>query len=312
MLFRSIDAAYDQPASIETVGAYLDVWLRRYPRSERTDATNEHRIGRVLDVKVEGRPLRVWPLGDLRRRHAHELVDFMLRVQGRAPSGAVNILRALSAMAEDAITDELAGVNPFKGVRVREQDPRAVKQAREPRVWSWEQMHAVAAEAGRYEPMIRMLADCGLRIGELFALERAAVDLKAGEFAVTGSAWNGRVVGSSREKRHDRVGPIPPGCVALLRAMPARIDSPWLFPTPTGRLWRYDNWRRDVWNPTLKAAGFRPTPQEFRHSWNSLLRAAGVDPADLAEMAGHSVETATARYTHALRRSFDEVRRMVG
>lgn len=32
-------------------------------------------------------------------------------------------------------------------------------------------------------------------------------------------------------------------------------------------------------------------------------RAAGIDPADLAEVAGHTVETATARYTQPLRRS---------
>jgi len=37
-------------------------------------------------------------------------------------------------------------------------------------------MHAFAAEAGRYEPMIRTLSDCGLRISELFALQRTNLD----------------------------------------------------------------------------------------------------------------------------------------
>jgi hypothetical protein len=46
---------------------------------------------------------------ELRRRHALALVDHMLRVQGRATTGAVGILHALSAMAEDAITDEEGG-----------------------------------------------------------------------------------------------------------------------------------------------------------------------------------------------------------
>ncbi len=39
---------------------------------------------------------------------------------------------------------------------------------------------------------------------------------------------------------------------------------------------------------------------ELRHSWVTHLRAAGVDPADLAAASGHSVETATKRYVHAL------------
>jgi hypothetical protein len=42
----------------------------------------------------------------------------------------VGILRALSALAEDAITDEVCDLNPFKGIRVRANDPRAKKKPR--------------------------------------------------------------------------------------------------------------------------------------------------------------------------------------
>jgi hypothetical protein len=113
----AIDAAYAEEArgAPETVGAYFETWTARHPRSQRTNRTNEHRISRVLDVEIEGRRLRNWPFRDLKRRHALELVDHMLTVEGRAQTGAVNILRALSAMAEDAITDDLAELNPFKG-----------------------------------------------------------------------------------------------------------------------------------------------------------------------------------------------------
>ncbi len=326
----AIDEAYAaaRPATAvvrDTVGAYARDWTERYPRSERTDATNNHRIGRVLDVAIEGTRLRDWPLAELRRKHANELVDHMLREQGRSVTGARNILRALSAMAEDAITDEITGDNPFKGVRLRDSDRRATKQPRELRVWTFAQMHDFAAAGGPYEPMIRMLADCGLRVGELFALERELQDLQTGEFRVSGSAWNGKVMGSSREKRHDRVGPIPPGCLALLKAMPVRIDSPWMFCTPGsrrvgktgfnrpgGQLLRYDNWRRDVWLPTCQAAGIDPTPHEFRHSYNSHLLASGVDRADLADLLGHSEDVNAARYTRALRRSGDLIRAVIG
>jgi len=38
--------------------------------------------------------------------------------QGRTVGGVLTILRSLSAMAEDAITDDLAEINPFKGIKL--------------------------------------------------------------------------------------------------------------------------------------------------------------------------------------------------
>lgn len=309
---QAIDDAIARPAPerASAVGVYLDRWLHTRPRSERTDRTNEGRIRAVLDVELEGLALRDWGMRSLRRRHRDELATRLLVDQGRAPGGARNILRALSAMFEDAITDELAEVNPWQGAKIRDDDRRAIKRARELRVWTFEEMHDFAVKAGRYEPMIRTLSDCGLRVGELFALRRA--DLDGDVLAICGTAWEGRVTLSTAEKNHEREVPISAGLLELLRAMPPRIDAPWLFPTPLGKLWRYSNWHRKVWQPAINAAGIEPTPHEFRHSWVTHLRAAGIDPADLADVAGHSVLTATNRYTHPLRRSHDEIRAMVG
>ena len=233
----AIDAAYEEwagePPSRDTVGEYAAVWTERHPRSARTNYDRESKLRQVLDVKIEGRRLRDWPLAELQRSHARDLVDHMLRGQGRAAAGASAILRVLSAMAEDAIDDRCATVNPFKGVRLRAGDPRVSKPARATRIWRLDEMHRFATAAGpRNEPMIRMLSDCGVRVGEMLALRRGLQDLKAGVFRVRGTAWNGAVIESSREKNHDREGPIPPSTLALLRAIPTRIDVEWLFPTP--------------------------------------------------------------------------------
>jgi integrase len=269
-----------------------------------------------LDVKLEGTELRYWALADLRRRHANDLVAHMLIEQGRSPSGAVDILRAFSAMCEDAITDELSGANPFKGVKVRSNDPRATKKAREPRVFTPEQLHAFAAEAAKLrkpnaEPMLRTLIDCGLRLGELLGLERR--DLDGDVLHVRGSAHNGVFTeGDQPTKRHVRDVPVPPTLAEMLSAMPRRIDTPVLFPTVGGQIYMQENFRRDLWNPTRKLAGLDPTPHECRHSWCSHLRAAGIDGTDVADMAGHSKAVADARYVHALRRSGDAVRQALG
>lgn len=322
----AIDTAYERAIPTDTVGAYAAIWTQRHPRSARTNATNAHRIGRVLAVAVDGLPLCDWPLRELRRRHALALVDHMLTVQGRSASGAVNILRALSAMSEDAITDELAGVNVFKGVRVRASDPRVTNQPKAHVVFTFDEMHALAAsvchhkppsvlsdeQRQQYEAAIRVLSDCGLRLGELLALERR--DYRDGMLHLRGSAHEGVVTeGDQPTKRHVRSVPVPPGLADLLSQLPARLDTRVLFPTPTGYVWRESNWRRSVWNPARDAAGMAgATPHGLRHSYISNLRAAGVDPADLADFAGHSLETANAVYTHALHKSHDAVRQAVG
>jgi integrase len=50
----------------------------------------------------------------------------------------------------------------------------------------------------------------------------------------------------------------------------------------------------------------------MRHSYVTHLRAARIDDADLAAIAGHTVQTMIGHYTHALRRSFDQVRQVIG
>lgn len=71
----------------------------------------------MLDVEVEGIALRDWPFHEPRRRHT--LVPGRPTDEGRqSHDRGVGILRALSAMAEDAITDEVAELNAFKGIRI--------------------------------------------------------------------------------------------------------------------------------------------------------------------------------------------------
>jgi integrase len=312
----------------QTLGAYFEGWIERHPRAERTNARNRHRITRVLDVEVEGRPLRDWPLPELRRRHALALVDHMLRVQRRARNGAVNILRSLSALAEDAITDEAAEFNFAKGVRVRATDPRIRKPPRPARVFGFEQMHDFAKAAGPaarrriglpahdYEPLVRCFSDTGMRLGEVLPLHRADLSGAEGVFEVTRTAHEGEVHPGTKTDHGEavtgRLAPCPPTLRRLIASAAVSIDTELLFPTPAGRLWRERNLYRDVWYPAQQASGLDIRPHEMRHSWLTHLRAAGVDEADLADMAGHSVETMMSRYIHPRRESFGQVRRLIG
>jgi len=201
---RAIDEAYGLSDRPDTLGDYSATWTERHPRSERTNATNDHRISRVADVEIEGIPLKDWPLRELRRRHTLALIDHMLRTEGRATTGAVGILRALSAMAEDAITDEVCDLNPFKGVRIRANDPRAKKKPRPIRVFTFEEMHRFAKAAGRYEAMVRVFTDCGLRLGEVLPLRCGDFDGETSRSAAPPTRAR-----SSRERKPTTAIPTP-------------------------------------------------------------------------------------------------------
>jgi integrase len=278
--------------------------------------TNEHRISRVTGIEIEGMPLENWPMRDLRRRHTHVLVDHLLRVQGRATTGASGVLRALSAMAEDAITDEVTDLNPFKGIRIRASDPRVRKRRRAVRVFTFEQMHAFAEAAGRHEPLIRVFTDTGMRLGEVLPLRRE--DFDGETLSVKRTAFEGAILDGTKtdhgERDAGRIVPVPGTLAVMLEKRVGEHEAPddLLFPTPTGKLWRQRNFYRDVWSPTQSASGLDIRPHECRHSFISHLRALGVDDADLASIVGHRVATMLARYTHPLGGSFDQVRNVIG
>jgi integrase len=223
-------------------------------------------------------------------------------------------MRSLSTMTEDAINDELTELNPFRALRIRATDPRARKHPRPIRIFTFTEMHAFAAAAGTNEALVRTFADTGMRLGEVLALQRS--DLIKSTFHVRRTAHEGHILEGTKtdhgEPTAGREVPCPHGLARLIARLPARIDTPLLFPTPTGKLWRERNFYRDVWKPTQQATGLDIRPHEMRHSFITHLRAAGIDDADLAAIAGHRVETMLSTYTHPLGISFERVRDVIG
>ena len=160
-----------------------------------------------------------------------------------------------------------------------------------------------------YRPVLLTFALTNLRLGEVLALLRANLDLEGALLRVTGNAYEGRIVeGDTAEKKHVRDHPLAEALVEAYRSMPPRIDTPLLFPTPAGRVYRHSNFYRDVWVPAQIASGIDPLPHECRHSWITHMRAAGIDPADLAQVSGHDIDTATKHYTHPLGQSMEAIR----
>lgn len=335
---RAIDEAYGLPEEHDTVRGYLPVWLASSDRTERTDDTNRDRIKSVLDVEIEGREFGDFPLNEIRRRHVKALIGHMLLVHGRAATGAAGVLRSLSTFMEDAIDEDLADANPFRGARVRRDDKRATKKSRPPQVFTFEQMREFAAcgrakirqetprpkknpddpnekprfySAVNYEPMLLTFALSGMRLGEILALRTR--QFGGGEFRPSGTAYKGRIIeGNTDEKTHVRRIPCPASLEFLIQTEALRDDTEILFPTPKGTVWHSGTFYRDVWKPAQIASGMNIRPHDCRHSWVTHLRAAGVDDADLAEIAGHGVDTMLSTYTHSTRGSDAKIRELLG
>ncbi len=332
---HAIDSAYqDEKAGAAkhqqrgTISVYARQWLRDHPRSDRTDAEYEKRLRKLLPLDLGAGPLGDMLFADVERPHAVKLVDTLLR-GGYAVNGVKSRIGTLSSMWQDALDDGWTkAANPFMGVKVRANDPRATKPKREVVILSFEQMHRLAAHAGQHEPMIRLLSDCGLRLGEMLPLHASDLKLKAGACdeapacRVTGPhvhlrrrAWCSREYEGTKTGK--RVAPLAPELAAMLGA---RVGGPvpligdaLVFPNPNGRIWWEADFYRQVWYPAREAAGLEGvTPHMLRHAWVSHIRAAGIDVAAAAAAAGHTVETATRVYTHDVGGAHDQMRKVVG
>jgi len=319
----AIDEAYGLAEQASTFGAYFDGtgkgdgWLDRHPRALRTEKSYVTKFNAVRKVQVEGRPLEDWPIGAFRRKQALGLVGLLLTKQKRARKGALGVIRVLSAMAEDAITDEVANHNGFTKIKIKADDKRIKKPARKPQVFSWEEMHRFAAAAPKdSELLVLILSDCGLRIGEALPLEVAAFDPKRKELSIEQTAYEGQISRGLKGKRDERTFtrqvPVHDSLAKRLAERAQERGDGLMFTTPRGKLWRYRNFIRDVWGPASEATGLSPTPHDFRHSFVTHMRAAGINDEDLAEITGHNVLTMIGYYSHPLRRSFDDVRRAIG
>lgn len=161
--------------------------------------------------------------------------------------------------------------------------------------------------APRDAALVVFAAETGLRTNEWMATERRDVDRENPAVAVARRWARGKATPYPKTQR--RRVPLTPRAVEALSWLPARIDSPLLFPSPDGHHIHLDNWRLRAWYPALEGAGLtRRGPYELRHTFASEALAAGVSIFQLSRLMGASVETIERHYGHLVRESEDHLR----
>src|SRR5918994_6337585 len=98
-------------------------------------------------------------------------------------------------------------------------------------------------------------AATGLRPEEWQALERRDVDRAAGIVFVRRTLSSGDLVELTKTKRSRRQVPLSARAEEALDALPPRVDTPQLFPSPRGKPMDHNRFRSREWAPAIEASG---------------------------------------------------------
>jgi integrase len=220
-----------------------------------------------------------------------ELADWRKTLPERSRYGIVSALRqALAA----GVRWKYLGENPAKAAGKNPQpSPRPV------RPYSLAELDAIAVELSpQYEPLPDFAAATGLRPEEWIALERRHVNRRAGVLNVAQTFSEGEIIELGKTTRSRRQVPLSRRACAALDRLPARLDTPYLFPAPDGGPLDLHNFRRRQWNPAITSSGIeRPARiYDLRSTFASNALAAGVTVFELARVMGTSVQMIERHY----------------
>jgi len=181
-----------------------------------------------------------------------------------------------------------------------------------------ETQRIVASASEPYKTFYSILAETGIRGGEICGLRVADLDLENAVIHVHQSVWRGQIQ-TVKSRKGNRRFPISAELVEHLRA----YLRTWranalglLFATQNGTPWDHSLVRKRKFHPLLKRLGI---PQcgfhAFRHGNATLLDQIGAPMAVRLNRLGHAEAQTTMGYTHAVtadeRRVADDLGRIL-
>jgi integrase len=240
-----------------------------------------------------------WELKDI----DGELVQRFVSVVGGkiAPKTVRNLVITLRSMWRSARAWRYVAHDPFDGLVLPKPNPA------QRFFFSGDDVHRIIAEAEEpYRTFYGLLAELGLRCGELCAITRDDIDLERRLAIVRQSAWRGKI-GSPKTANSVRVLDLSPECVAHLSAFlqswrpnPARL----LFATRNGTPWDANLLCKRHFRPLLQRLGIEePRGNGFhalRHANSTLMDRFGIPLKVRQDRLGHVDPRMTLGvYTHS-------------
>lgn len=254
-----LGTAYRAPITLEELATRF---LSQHVAAPQTIQYARRRLRRPLDAFGDAQAADVTP---------ESLQRLLAGVPGHA--WRHDILRTLRMVYRFGIENHLVDANPARLVRTR-QPVRSERML--PLTIS--EVDRVAAESGKWGPLVVFMADTGARPAEALAVEWRHVDLAAGTVELPGA----------KTEQSWRTVYLTSRGTAAVQAMPRALTTRRVFHVD-GRPVSWTYFRREVWKPALDLAGLeqRP-PYSLRHSYALHSLQAGVPVADVARQMGHA------------------------
>lgn len=317
-------------AEPDTVGVFCGRYVESLTGIEEA-TRKEYR--RIVEQEIAAAALGDVPVGELTRETVRGWLQGMERREPRplAPKTIANYHSLLSAAMGEAVAQSLTAVNPCHGVRLPRRDDHTTVDEHvylEPA-----EVRLIAARIHEFAPWCShvpiLLADTGLRWGELTALQVGDVDVLAGTLRV-GRAWKrgpgGGQLGAPKSRMSRRTVVIGDDALDVLAGLVAgrrstefvvtSSDSVSRLPrsTFTRHWWRalYGEGTVDKPDGGLVGEGVlekRPHLHSLRHTHASWLISAGASLAFVQAQLGHEDISTTIRvYSHLMPNTRDELR----
>lgn len=253
---------------------------RSTTRSKEESLARNHLLPRFGDMPVS--------------RISHALVQQWVAglSNSLAPSSVSSTFAVLRSCLDAAAKQQIIRSNPCVGV-VR---PRV--EQKEMLFLDTDQINRLVDCADdRYRALVQLGCFGGLRIGELIALERRHVDLKASTVRVEQTATHvkgtGIVLGppkTSRSRRGVNVAPtLLNGLIEHMDAFCEPASTAPVFTSPEGARINVNNFRKRQWAVMTETAGLKGLRlHDMRHTAVALWISTGVSPFVVSQMAGHA------------------------
>jgi integrase len=318
-LLRQMTAKADVGVPVLDAGAlivhYATAWLEDRAGRRRAESTVReyaYRFERWILPAIGQRRLR-----DLTVIDVEDLFD-ELAAQQLARSTIKSIRNALCAMLSDAVRARHLSTNVARLAQLPED---AVDPQKQPIPTDADILALLkAARETELEPVLRLCAGTGARIGEVLAAKWEDLDLESGIWRVSRTLTVNRagqtIIGKRTKTRRDREVFLPPELVTEIRRQRARVaslriaalywqDHDLVFPTTIGTPQDIHNARRDLKALTTKV-GFPGSFHAIRHWFASKAVTLAPDVV-VAKILGHA-RTATTNDLYAHLRESDAAR----
>jgi integrase len=252
---------------------YLDEYSKVNKRSYKTDLAMAVRLRRELS----GKTLQEITTQDVERLKA--------KLKQEIAPATVNLhLALLKHLYTKAMEWGKTEKNPAKPVKFFRANNARVRYLTDE-----EEAQLKAVFLPEHWNKVEVAINTGMRRGEQFNLKWANVNFQTGVLTIPRS-------------KHGEAHHIPMNdrVVEILRSLPSRMKSLYVFPSETGETpLNANNFINRVWNPAREQANLADLHwHDLRHTFASRLVMAGVDLRTVQELMGHKTITMTLRYTH--------------